>query len=678
MSTSATRTVRGTCHHDCPDSCGWEVTVEAGRAVRLRGNPAHPFSQGELCPKVNRFLDRVHHPERVLHPMVRVGAKGEGRFERVTWDDALELVAARLTAVRDEHGGEAIVPWWSAGTQGVIQQSSLDRRVFAHLGATRPVGSLCGPTAKAGVAATYGTGRGADPMDVRHAELVLLWGTNTRLTNRHLWPFVEQARAAGAPVVVIDPIRTLTAEAADWFLQPLPGTDVALMLGVLHVLVRDDLVDHAYVADHAVGFEELAAQVAAWTPQRTAEVCGLAVEDVERLATMYGTTRRSFIRTLIGAEHHEQGAAFFRTLACLPVVTGAWRHLGGGLARSVGSWFDRHVDDSVFEAPAQPGSALPRALNVNELGRNLCDPSVGVHALVVWNGNPAVSVPESGLVRQGLAREDLFTVVSEQLMTDTARFADVVLPAATQVEQLDVVAAWGHLYLGWNEPAIAPLGDAVPNTELWRRLGRALGMDDPLLDLDDDALVRLALVDVDVDALRSQGWLRCDLPEPLLPYAEGGYGTASGRAELRCDDLAARGLDALPTWRPPVEGHGGDEGLRARYPLHLLTPKVHTRFLNSSYSGHHGHLEQGPRVELAEADAAARGLADGDAARVHNDRGELVLPVRISERVRPGVVAIPWGWWGDERAANVLTPATPADWGGGVAFWDALVEVDPA
>jgi anaerobic selenocysteine-containing dehydrogenase len=663
------------------------VTVEGGRAVRLRGNPDHPYSRGELCPKVNRFLDRVHSPDRILHPLVRRGAKGGDDFERVSWDDALALVAERVGDAVSRHGGETVLPWWSAGTQGLLQMSSLDRRFFARLGATRLTGSLCGQVATIGTASTNGSARAADPSDVRHARLVLLWGTNTRLTNRHLWPFVEEARAAGATVVVVDPVRTMTAEAADWFVQPLPGTDVALMLGMMHVLVRDDLVDHDYLAQHTVGFDALATHVRAWTPERAAAVCALEPAEIERLGRAYGTTTPAFIRTLIGAEHDEAGAMFFRTLACLPALTGAWRHRGGGLARSTGAWIDTAVDDSTFEAPhlAPPGGR--RSVNMNQLGRALTDGSLDppITALFVWNGNPLVSVPNAAAIRRGLARDDLFTVVSEQFLTDTARFADVVFPATTQIEQTDVVPAWGHLYLGWNEAAIASRGEAVPNTELWRRLAAALGFSEPELFESDESLLRRALPEVDLDDLRERGYVRLPVPEDLRPYADGGFPTPSGRAELWSDRLAAEGHGPLPDHRAPVEGIGGDAELADRYPLVLLTPKVHARFLNTSYTHlpKHGPAEGGrPFVELDPADAGARGVADGDTVRVRNDRATLTLTARVSERLRPGVVAVPFGWWADHHGepatANSLTNDALTDWGGGVAYNSTRVEVTPA
>jgi anaerobic selenocysteine-containing dehydrogenase len=686
------RSVVGTCHHDCPDSCGWVVTVEdnpedasiGATAVRLRGNPDHPYSRGELCPKVNRFLDRVYSPDRILRPLVRRGAKGDGNLEPVSWDEAVSLVAERLGEIVRRHGGEAVLPWWSAGTQGLIQQSSLDRRFFAKLGASRLTGSLCGAVAGAGTASTNGSGRAADPTDVRFARLVLLWGTNTRLTNRHLWPFVEEARANGATVVVIDPIRTMTAESADWFVQPLPGTDVALMLGLMHVLVRDDLIDHDYVERHTLGFERLADLVREWSPARVAQVCGLGVDEVERLGRAYGTTTPAFIRTLIGAEHHEHGAMFFRALACLPALTGAWRHRGGGLARSVGAWAETNVDESVFDDVPFVAPTARRAINMNHLGRALTDPAMEprVMALFVWNGNPLVSVPNAELTRRGLAREDLFTVVSEQFVTDTARYADVILPAATQIEQTDVVPSWGHLYLGWNEAAIPPLGEAVPNTELWRRLARAMGFTEPELFEDDESLLRSALHDVDLESLRQRGFSRLSLPEDLRPYAEGGFATASGRAELYSDALAAQGHDPLPGFSPPTEGIGGEEGVTERFPLVLMTPKNHTRFLNTSYSHlpKHGPPEGGPFAELDPTDAAARGIADGGAVRVWNDRGSLTLTARVGTRLRPGVVAVPFGWWsqehGEHGTANSLTNDTLTDWGGGVAYGSTRVDVE--
>ena len=683
---SATRIVLGTCHHDCPDSCGWEVSVENGVAVKLRGNSEHPFSQGELCPKVNRFLERVYSPERILYPLARNGPKGSGEFRQISWDEALALVAERIHSVIDNFGGEAVMPWGSAGTQGLIQMNSLDRRFFAKIGSSRQVDSLCGATAKVGASLTLGSPLSSDPMDIEFSQLILLWGTNTRLANRHLWPFIEKARARGAKVVVIDPIRTMTAESADVFVQPLPGTDVALMLAMMHILIRDDLVDHDYLEKYTDGFDELSVQVTEWTPLRAAQVCGISVDEIESLARDYGTIRPSFIRTLIGAEHRQHGAMFFRALSCLPMLVGAWREKGGGFARSVGSYAAVNVDDSVFTVDSLSAGRERRPLSMNEIGQVLNDHNLdpAVKALFVYNGNPLVTAPNAELIRQGLERDDLFTVVSEQFMTDTARYADVIFPACTQIEQVDVVPAWGHLYLGWNEKAIEPLGESVPNTELWRRLALAMGFSEPELFEDDESLIASALHDVDLDQLRTTGFVRLSLPEDLLPYAQGGFATASGKAALINHSLPAVGMPALPTYEVGDEMQGGINS-QDMYPLSLMSPKTHVRFLNSSYShlAHHCDAEGEMYCELDLSDAASRGIQDGDQVRVFNERGSLDVVAQVKSsggRVRSGLVLVPFGWVGartkDMKTVNALTNDQAADFGGGVAFYDTMVQVE--
>jgi anaerobic selenocysteine-containing dehydrogenase len=693
------RTVLGTCHHDCPDSCGWQVTVrddardaEGGapgaQAVQLRGNPAHPFGQGELCPKVNRFLDRVYSPDRVLHPLRRVGPKGEGHFEEITWDVALAEIAARLHAAIDAHGAETVMPYSDAGNQSALAMY-FPQRFWNRLGGSNLLRAICGNVAGEGTKITNGTGRGLDPSELRHSKLILLWGTNTRLTNRHLWPVIEAARANGAQVVVIDPIRTATADAADWFVQPFPGTDVALMLAMIHVLIRDGLVDRAWVDAHALGFDELAEHVLTWTPERAAEVCGVPATEIERLATAYGTIRPAAIRTLIGAEHHENGAMFFRTLACLPALVGAWQHRGGGMARSVGAWSDGAVDERALSRPELRQGRMPRWLNMSRLGEILdgrdehgtaLDPPIT--AMIVWSSNPMVITPNAELIRRGMARDDLFTVVHEQFLTDTARYADIVLPATTQIEVTDVVTSWGHLYVGWNEAAIAPRGEAVSNSELHRRLAHAMGFTEAVLFDEDETALADAMPTIDVAELRRTGFVRTTAyPADGRPFGDGVFPTPSGKVELVSAQLAHLGQPVLPTFVAPRESPLGDLALAARFPLRLLTPKRHTRFLNSSYSQlpKHGPLEGSPYVELDAADAVARGIVDGDLVAVRNDRATLTLVARLSDRLRPGVVAIPFGWWrsqhGDGHVANSLTNDTLTEWGGGVAYSDTLVEI---
>jgi anaerobic selenocysteine-containing dehydrogenase len=684
-STTIDTIVHGTCHHDCPDSCGWHVTVRDGVAVQLRGNPDHPYSAGELCPKVNRFIDRVYDPARIVTPLRRVGAKGEGQFEPITWDQALDEIGSRFTQIVHDHGAEAIMPYLSAGNQSLLALFFGDR--FWHrLGASRVLGALCGATASAGAASTNGTGKALDPSELRHSKLIILWATNTRLTNRHLWPVIEQARADGATVVVIDPIRTMTAESADWFVQPLPGTDVALMLAMMHVLIRDGLTDDEWVQAHTHGFAELAHHVAEWTPQRAAQVCGLDADEIERLATAYGTTRPAAIRTLIGAEHHEHGAMFFRTLACLPALVGAWRDRGGGFARSVGVWGDALVDHQALSRPDLAAGNVPRGLDMVRLGEILTDTTMSpaVHAIVMIGVNPMVVVPNAELVRQGLLRGDLFTVVHEQFMTDSAKYADIVLPATTQIESVDVVQSWGHMYMGWNEPAIEPLGQSVSNSELHRRLATAMGYTEPALYDEDLTVLRQSLPTIDLELLRKEGFVPVPYPDDGRPFGDGLFPTPDGKVQLFSERLAASGRPALPTFTPAGESAAGNPQLAARFPFALLTPKQHTRFLNASYSHlpKHGPLEGGPYLEIDAADAARLGLVEGQVAEVFNDRATVQVPVKITSRLRSGVVAIPWGWWSgqhpDGKVANSLTNDTRADWGGGVAFSDTLVGVRPA
>ena len=454
------------------------------------------------------------------------------------------------------------------------------------------------------------------------------------------------------------------------------------MLGMMHVLIRDGLVDHDWVAAHTLGFDELAQHVQEWTPERTADVTGLDAGTITTLAQDYGTIRPAAIRTLIGAEHHENGAMFFRAMACLPALVGAWRDRGGGLARSVGVWSTAPVDNEVLTKPALLAGRAPRWRNMSRFGEILTETTdPPVLATMIWGANPMVVVPNAEAVRRGLEREDLFTVVHEQFLTDTARYADIVLPATTQIETTDVVTPWGHLYLGWNEAAIEPVGESVSNSELHRRLAKAMGYTEPELFEDDMSVLRAAMPSVDVDALQEHGRHRAEYPADGRPFGDGHFPTKSGKVELFSDALVTMGQPALPTYVAPRESLAGDPELSARHPFALLTPKHHTRFLNSSYSHlpKHGPLEGGPFVELCAEDAAALTIADGDAVRVWNDRASLTVTARISDRLRPRVVAIPWGWWGaahvDGRVANSLTNDTLTDWGGGVAFGDTLVSV---
>ena len=689
MSGPGRRRLKVVCPHDCPDTCVMTVDVEGGRAVALGGDPDHRFTQGFLCAKVNQYLDRVYSPERLLHPMKRVGRKGEGKLERISWDEALDTIASRLRAIADAHGPQAILPYSYAGNMGLLGYGSMDRRFFHALGASRLDRTICASAGAAGWKATVGRSVGLDPEAIVHARLILAWGANVVSSNVHLWPFVEEARRRGATLVTIDPYRSRTAEKSDRHVAPLPGTDAALALGMMHVVFRDGLEDRDYLERHATGVAEMRARAAEWTVERAAATTGVPAAEIEWLARAYATTRPSAIRLNYGLNRHAGGGMAVRTIACLPAVVGAWRDPGGGALLSTSGFFP--VDEEALQRPdlAPPGT---RTLNMSQLGRLLTDraldPPVG--ALFVYNSNPAAVAPEQESVREGLAREDLFVVVHDLFQTDTVDFADVFLPATTTLEHFDLHKAYGHLHLSLSRPAIEPLGEALPNTEVFRRLAARMGLDDPCLRDDDEALARAALdwshphlAGVTWERLEREGSVRLSLPDPLAPFAEGGFPTPSGKCELVSERLGAEGHDPVAGYVPPREGPTSAPELAARFPLAFISPPAH-HFLNSTFSAQPVFVrrEGEPSVTIHPDDAAARGIAEGAMVRVFNDRGAFLAKARVSDAARRGLVVGLSVWWAKMcpggRNANAVTSQELTDMGGGATFYDALVEVRPA
>lgn len=681
MSSNGLNIVRGACSHDCPDTCTWLVEVRDGRAEKLYGDPDHPFTRGTLCAKVNHYLDRVYHPERVLYPLKRSGAKGEAKFTRVSWEEALGDIAATWQRLIVESGAESILPYSSAGTQGLLGMCSLDERLFSSMGASRLERAICGSVAAQGVAATQGSGTGVDPEDFVHSRFIVLWGTNTIVTNLHLWPVIREAKERGAKIVVIDPIRTRTAASADWHIALKPGSDAAFALALMHVMIREGLVDLDYVGRHAEGYEELKVRAQDYSPSAVAEVTGISPEETVRFAREYAATQPSLLRPLIGIEHHRSGAMAFRTIACLPILSGAWRHRGGGLSRSTHALQYSTLNMRALTMPevAKPGV---RTLNMRDLGDDLCSTELTppIRSLFVYNSNPLVSIPNQNRIRQGLLRDDLFTVIHDLFITETARYADYVLPAASQIECLDIVPAWGHHYLPLNRPAIEPLGESVSNTELIRRLARALGRTEPWLFESDEEILRAALQSshpwlqgITWERLWNEGYARLNQPEDWRPFAQGQFPTPSGKARLYSRELESAGHDPLPSKGEIRHGAG----------LQLITGKT-LHFLNSGYNNldRHTRSEGLLTIEMHRADLEARALPDGSPVRVFNAHGELAAICKRSERVRPGVAWMPFGGACDASGArvsvNALTPVEPTDWGGGSGFYDAFVEVEPA
>ena len=675
---ASSNTIRGACGHDCPDTCGWVVEVENGEAVRMAGDKDHPFTRGGLCAKVNHYLDRVYHPDRVLYPLRRSGPKGSGQFERVSWDQALSDIAARWQEIIARWGAEAILPYSSAGVQGLVQQASLDMRLFGSMGASGLDRNICGAVASAGMTTTMGTGTGIDPEDIIHSRLIVLWGTNTIVTNLHYWPLVTEARRRGARLIVIDPIRTRTAEQADWHIQLRPGSDAALAMAMMHVMVRDGLVDQDYVRAHAVGYDALVERLADYAPGTVAETTGMSAEEIERFAREYAITQPSLLRPLIGIEHHVNGAMQFRALACLPVLSGAWRHRGGGIARSTHALHFAALD---MDAVLRPDVYAPgaRVLNMRDIGKDLCDAQLAppIKALLVYGANPVNSMPNQNRTIEGLLRDDLFTVVHDLFVTETAQYADYVLPATSQIEHLDLSPAWGHLYLALNRPAIEPRGESLSNTEFFRRLAKALGRSEPWLFDSDEAMIRAALASghpwiegITYEHLWEHGHARLKCPDDWRPFAGGGFATQSGKAELWSEALHCVGLDPLPAAGAIRSGEG----------LQLITGKA-LHFLNSGYGHIAIHRQRAGElfIELHADDAAARGLSEGARVKVWNTQGEVEALCRLSANVRPGVAWMPYGGMfdagGKQRSVNVLTDEAPTDWGGGSGLYDAFVEV---
>jgi anaerobic selenocysteine-containing dehydrogenase len=678
-------TVRGACPLDCPDTCTWLVTVEDGRAVDLRGDRDHPFTRGALCGKVDHYLDAVHDPNRLLYPLRRTGAKGEGKFERISWDEALDLVARGLESVIGRHGPQSILPYYYAGTMGKIQGWTLGPRLFAALGASRLGTTICTAAAKAGLRASIGGSVGFDPEDLGHARLVLLWGANPLSTNIHQWRFVLEAKERGAHVVTIDPIRTDTARRSDEHIAPLPGTDAALALGLMRAVVDAGAEDRDWLDRYTVGWSALEERLAEWPVERAAAVCGLDEATVRELGERVASTRPTAIRLGLGLQRHGGGAAAMRAICALPAVTGDWRHVGGGVLCMTSGHFP--VDQGRVAFPPDLAQPPARTINMSRLGEALTevdDPPVS--ALVVFDSNPAAVAPSQRRVREGLAREDLFTVVLEQRPTDTTDYADVVLPATMQPEHADLLAGYGHLYLAWNEPAVAPPGECLSNTEIFRRIAVALGLGHPRLKESDEDIAR-DLLDtpacrargITFEVLRERGWLRAaDFARGTAPFAEGGFPTASGRVELVSEHLASRGHDPVVGYVPPHEI--GDEALAERYPLVLIAPASRF-FVNSTFASLPWHRRKAgpPVLHLHHEDAAARGIESGDRVQVWNDRGSFVAEAHVHDRTRPGVAftyKVQWGKLSEGGVnVNATTPERDTDLGGGPTFHDNRVEV---
>ena len=687
------------------------VTIdETGRATRVQGDPAHPVTQGFLCGKVAKYLDRVYSPDRLLYPMRRRSGVAKGplpqgceheAFERISWDEALDTIATRLQKISDEHGPESILPYSYAGTIGALGYGSMDRRFFHRLGASQLDRTICSTAGGDALVSVYGRKLGTDTEHFRHSRYIIAWGANVHGNNIHLWPMIEEARRKGAKLIVIDPYQTRTAKLADWHIAVNPGTDAALALGLMHVILREDLYDHDYVARHTHGFEALRERAAEYTPERVAAWTGVSASDIERLAREYATTTPAVIRMNYGVQRSQNGGTAARAIAMLPALTGAWKYLGGGLQLSTSGAFP--WDRQALERPelmlASPLKRAARVVNMSLLGQalnELKDPPV--KALFVYNSNPAAIAPDQMQVLRGMVRSDLFTVVHEQFFTDTADYADVVLPATTFLEHKDVQGAYGHYYVQLSEQAIAPLGEARSNVWLFSQVAQRMGFLEACFHDTPDDLIAQALragqTDQD-DLLKgvtaetlatAGGHQRLKFAgeaegKPFLPFAEGGFGTPSGKAEFYSESLALRGLDPLPGFTPPTESRHAQ---CSEYPLEFL-PRKADNYMNSTFANLAGHqrMEQAHNgvVELHVDDASVRGIVEGDAVEVFNSRGTIRLTAHVNGSVQPGVAAASLNWnklSAGGHNVNLLTSQRLTDMGGGPTFYSVLVDVRKA
>ncbi|MGF6772916.1 anaerobic selenocysteine-containing dehydrogenase [Paraburkholderia sp. GAS199] len=669
------------------------VTVQDGRAIKVTGDPDHPSTQGALCAKVSRYADRVHHPQRLTTPMKRVGRKGEGRFEPISWDEALQLAATRLAEIA-KRAPEAILPYSYAGTMGLVQGDSIAQRFFHKIGASQLDRTICAAAGAAGLKYTYGASIGMHTEFFAESELILIWGANPIASNLHFWTRAQEAKRRGAQLIAIDPYRSLTAEKCHQHIALKPGTDGALALGMMNVLITENLLDAEYIADHTLGFDALKARALSYPPARVAEICGVDEQVIVDLTRLYGSTKKSAIRLNYGLQRVRGGGNAVRAIACLPSLTGAWRERAGGALLSSGGWAP--VDSHALQRPdLMPGwpAKQSRVVNMNAIGDALLhtgEATFGprIEAIVVYNSNPVAVAPDSEKVAAGFAREDLFTIVLEHFQTDTADYADLLLPATTQLEHLDVHKSYGHTDVMVNLPAIAPISGVRSNTEIFRGLARCMELEEPALYDSDEAVAQAAfrwddkaLDGTDWETLKKTGWAKLNLPD--APFAEGGFRTPSGKCEFFSARLEQMGLDPLPDYLPPYESADGAPELAARYPLAMISPPARN-FLNSTFVNIESlrATEGEPRLDIHPVDAQQREIVDGHLVRIFNDRGSMQARARVTDKAREGLVVGLSIWWKklapDGRNANQVTSQALTDLGGSATFYDCLVEVEPA
>ena len=708
--TSETRTVMGACPQDCPDTCAFLYHVEDGRLVEVAPNPDHPMTRGNLCVKLKDFAEHHYNPDRLLYPMKRVGPKGGAEFERISWDEALATIKAKWDEIIAEHGSEAIMPHVYLGHQGTLNGLTSGDAFFNRLGSTVAEKTYCESTSSTAWLMTVGPTGGLDVESLAHSKYIIVWAMNMMSTNLHAWPFILEAKKQGAKLVVIDPVRTRTAKKADWHIRIKPGTDAALALSMMNVIIAEDLVDLDYVEKYTLGYEELTARAAEYPPELASQITGIPADDIRQLAREYATTHPSAIRQGVAVERSPGGGQAIRAITCLPALVGAWRHVGGGTVEMPIWEFPINFDKICRPDWIEPGT---RVVNELDLGAALTgelelDPPI--KSLFVYNSNPVSQAPEQAKLIAGLERDDLFTVVSELFVTDTARYADLLLPATMQAEQYDLMVTWGHLYMMLNQPAIEPPGETVPNVELFRRLAKTMGFEDEYWKRTEDEMLQEfydwgapQLKGITLDLLKERGFMRLDVGEAdtRAPHAEGNFKTESGKCEFKSVS-AEQGAFVVPVWRSmyedkqsgdwidplpehisPVESPETNGGQAKKYPLNIVSPKPHA-FLNTQYANESvQQRRQGEQYILIHPDdAAARKIESGSYVRVFNDLGSFEGRADVSDDVMPGLILANVGFWPSHNrsgtSVNAVTARRHSCFGGAGTYSDNLVEVAPA
>jgi anaerobic selenocysteine-containing dehydrogenase len=684
------KVVRAVCPHDCPDTCAMLVTVENGVATKVHGNPDHPPTHGALCNKVSRYTERTYHPDRLTVPMRRVGKKGEGRFEPISWPQAISDIAAKLTAIAAKRP-EAILPYSYAGTMGYVQSEGMAQRFFHKLGASQLDRTICSSAGGTALAHTLGAKVGMDVENFVDSKLIIIWGSNSITSNLHFWTFAQEAKRRGAKLIAIDPYQSDTALKCHQHIAVLPGTDSALALGIAQQMIANQWLDTEYVQNHCLGFDGpdgFAARALTYTPDVVAEICGISADVVRQLAFDYAHTPPAAIRLNYGLQRTRGGGNAVRAIVSLPALIGAWRHPAGGALLSASGHHPETPERLIRPDLVPTFPVMPRVINMSSIGDALLGADPAIEAVVVYNSNPLAVAPDSSKVKEGFAREDLFTVVLEHFQTDTADYADYLLPATTQLEHFDLHKTYGHRYLMLNTPAIAPVGESKPNSEIFRLLAKACGFTDEALSASDEQIATDAmqwndprLQGVSLDQLKAEGWAKLKIAD--APYAHGNFPTASGKCEFYSQSLRSSGQDPLPSFVAPYESPRSAPELAKQYPLMMISPPARN-FMNSTFVNvaSLSKSEKYPKVEIHPADAAARGVTQGAMVRMFNGRGSILLTANVSDRIRQGVV-VAWGiWWHklspEFKSINTLTGQQLTDMGRGPTFYDCLVEVATA